>query len=55
MQLANYEEQKRRGQIYSQRPAEFNPNRYVSAKTYENVFVNKPISEAEFNSRIRRT
>ncbi len=54
MQIANYEQQKRLGHVYTQKPAEFNPNRYVSVRTYENVVVNKPISEVEFNSRIKR-
>jgi hypothetical protein len=54
-QIANYEQQKRLGHVYTQKPAEFNPNRYVSVRTYENVVVNQPISEGEFNSRIKRT
>jgi hypothetical protein len=54
MQLANYEQQKRAGHVYTQRPTEFNPARYVSVRTYENVVVNQPISETEFNSRIKR-
>jgi hypothetical protein len=53
-QLANYEQQKRLGQVYAQKPTEFNPARYVSVRTYENVVVNQPISEVEFNSRIKR-
>ena len=53
-QLADYEQQKRLGHVYTQRPAEFNPTRYVSVRTFENVVVNKPISETEFNSRIKR-
>nr|BAJ98972.1 predicted protein [Hordeum vulgare subsp. vulgare] len=52
--IANYEQQKRLGHVYTQKPVEFNPSRYVSVRTYENVVVNKPISEAEFNSRIKR-
>jgi hypothetical protein len=53
-QLANYEEQKRLGQVHTQKPASFNPNRYISVRTYENVALNKPISEVEFNSRVRK-
>ena len=54
IQLSDYEQQKRVGHVYTQRPAEFNPARYVSVRTFENVVVNRPISEAEFNSRIKR-
>lgn len=54
MQLANYEQQKRLGHVYTQKPVEFNPSRYVSVRTYENVVVSQPISENEFNSRIKR-
>ena len=54
MQLSNYEEQKRLGHIHTQRPTQFDPHRYVSVRTYENVKVNQPISEADFNSRVRR-
>lgn len=54
IQIANYEQQKRLGHVYTQKPAEFNPSRYVSVRTYENVVVNQPISEVEFNSRIKR-
>ena len=54
-QMATYEDQKRQGHVYSQRPSEFNPNRYVSVRTYENVKVGQPISEEDFNSRVRRT
>jgi len=52
--LADYEQQKRVGQVYTQRPADFNPSRYVSVRTFENVVVNAPISEAEFNSRFKK-
>jgi hypothetical protein len=52
--LADYEQQKRAGKVYAQRPVEFNPARYVSVRTYENVIVNAPISEIDFNSRIKR-
>jgi hypothetical protein len=45
IKLATYEQQKRLGKVYTQKPTEFNPNRYVSVRTYENVIVNKPISE----------
>ena len=54
IQLSTYEQQKRDGHVYSQRPAEFNPARYVSVRTYENVKLGEPISENEFNSRVRR-
>lgn len=42
------------GQVYTQKPAEFNPNRYISVRTYENVALNQPISEVEFNSRVKK-
>ena len=54
IQMATYEDQKRQGHVYTQRPNEFNPNRYVSVRTYENVKVGQPISESDFNSRVRR-
>jgi hypothetical protein len=54
MQLANYDAQKRAGQVYNTKPAEFDPRRYVSVRTYENVQINRPISEQEFNSRVRK-
>lgn len=52
-QLKSYEVQKSQGHVYTQRPAEFNPSRYVSVRTYENVKVGHPISEAEFSARRR--
>lgn len=54
MKLANYEAQKRAGHVYSSKPADFDPRRYVSVRTYENVQINRPITEQEFNSRVRR-
>ena len=54
MQISNYEQQRRAGKVYTQRPTDFNPARYVSVRTYENVVLNQPISETEFNSRIKR-
>ena len=54
IQLSNYDEQKRLGHVYTQRPTQFDPHRYVSVRTYENVKVNQPISENEFNSRVRK-
>lgn len=54
IQLADYEQQKRVGHVYTQRPAEFNPSRYVSVRTFENVVVNAPIPESEFMSRVKR-
>jgi hypothetical protein len=54
IQLRRYEEEKRLGRVNTQRPVEFNPNRYVSVRTYENVKLNQPISEQQFQSEISR-
>jgi len=54
IQLADYEQQKRLGHVYTQRPAEFNPARYVSVRTFENVILNAPIPETEFLSRVKK-
>lgn len=54
VQLRRYEEQKRMGKVFTQKPVEFNPNRYVSVRTYENVKVNQPISEQQFQNEISR-
>ena len=54
IQLRRYEEQKRLGRVNTQKPVEFNPNRYVSVRTYENVRVNQPISEQQFQTEISR-
>ena len=52
--MRRYEESKRQGKVFTQRPVEFNPNRYVSVQTYENVRVNQPMSEVQFQSEISR-
>ena len=54
IQLRRYEEQKRLGRVNTQKPVEFNPNRYVSVRTYENVKLNQPISEQQFQTEISR-
>jgi hypothetical protein len=54
MQLRQYEEEKRRGRVFTQRPAEFNPNRYASFRVYENVRVNEPLDEQHFSRVVRR-
>ena len=46
-QLRSYEVEKARGHVYTQRPAEFDPRRYVSVRTYEDVKVGQPISEEQ--------
>jgi hypothetical protein len=54
MQLKQYENGKAQGQVFTQRPAEFDPRRYVSVRTYEDVKINQPISEEELQRRLRR-
>jgi hypothetical protein len=44
MQLRDIEEDRKRGKILNQRPADFNPSRYVSYQVQEQVSVGKPIS-----------
>jgi hypothetical protein len=54
MQLRQYEEEKRRGRVFTQRPVEFNPNRYVSYCTHENVLVDRPMDQDHFSRVARR-
>lgn len=49
MQLRQYEEEKRRGRVFTQRPPEFNPNRYASFRVSENVLVDRPIDQESFS------
>ena len=53
-QLRSYEAERARGHVYTQRPAEFNPNRYVSIRTYEDVKVGQPISEEQMQRIIQQ-
>lgn len=50
MQLAQYQLEKQKGRVYTQRPADFDPRRYVSVRTFEDVKVNQPISEEQFRA-----
>ena len=54
IQLRRYEEEKRRGRVFTQRPAEFDPHRYASYKVYENVQINQPLNEEHFSRVARR-
>lgn len=53
-QLHRYKEEKSRGHVFTQRPAEFNPQRYTSYKVYETVQLHQPIDEQTFSRIVRR-
>jgi hypothetical protein len=38
------------GRVLTQRPADFNPNRYVSYQVYENVHLNQSIAPEQIQS-----
>lgn len=50
IQLAQYQYEKAKGRVITQKPAEFDPTRYVSVRTFEDVKVNQPISEEQFKA-----
>ena len=52
--IRQYEEEKRRGRVFTQRPAEFNPQRYASYRVYETVRVDQPLNEEHFSRVARR-
>ena len=54
MQLRRYEEQKRMGKVFTQKPMELDTNRYVSYVTYENVQVDRPLDHESFSRMQRR-
>lgn len=41
--MQQYELAKRSGKVFTQRPADFNPNRYGSYRVYETVRVDQPM------------
>ena len=45
---------KRQGRVFSQRPMEFNPNRYASFKVSEVVKTNQPLGEYHLSRIVRR-
>lgn len=52
--LSQYELERSRGHVYTQRPAEFDPRRYVSVRTYEDVKVGQPVSEEHIRHLLNR-
>lgn len=54
MQLQQYQLEKSKGHVFTQRPAEFNPARYVSVRTFEDVKLGQPISEEQMQRLLRR-
>ena len=54
IQLRQYEIEKSHGRVFTQRPVDFDPRRYVSVRTYENVNVGQPISAEHFERVVRR-
>lgn len=53
-QLRQYQLEKQKGRVFSQRPADFDPRRYVSIRTYENVNVGQPIPENQFQQYLKK-
>lgn len=52
--LRRYEEERRRGRVFTQRPVEFNPNRYVSYVTHEHVLADRCLDHDHFSRVVRR-
>lgn len=52
IQLRDIEEDRRAGRVLFQRPAEFNPNRYVSYQVYENVNLAQSIAPEQIQGLV---